>query len=1498
MEVEMDTMSVENSVASGAGKGKAKGGKAKAPLGPSNSANVMPTDGRSVEEIYQKMTQLEHILLRPDTYIGSTEHQQQPMWVLEDGRMVQRTISFVPGLYKIFDEILVNAADNKVRDASMDTLKVDILPESNTVRVMNNGAGIPVEVHKGEGVYVPELIFGHLLTSSNYDDQQKKITGGRNGYGAKLANIFSTEFTVETADGSREKRYKQVFTQNMTVKGNPKITKCKASDNWTAVEFKPDLAKFGMTELEEETVQLMKKRVYDLAGVLGKGVKVYLNGQRIACKSFQEYVELYLGPKDNGAPRIYEKANDRWEVCISVSDGSFQQVSFANSICTYKGGTHVVHVTDQIAGKLVELISKKNKNAGVKANHVKNHLWVFVNSHIENPAFDSQTKENLTLKPSCFGSKCALSDAFLKKVANCGIMENILSYAAFKQSKELKKNDGAKRQRLVGIPKLDDANDAGGRNSASCTLILTEGDSAKTLAVSGLSVVGRDKYGIFPLRGKLLNVRDASHTQIMNNAEINNIKQILGLQHGKVYNDTKGLRYGHIMIMTDQDQDGSHIKGLIMNFIHHFYPSLLKVPGFLVEFITPIIKASKGRDSRVFYTLPEYESWRESLTSARGWSIKYYKGLGTSTAKEAKEYFAALTDHKKEFVWEGDEDGDSLSMAFSKKRVEDRKTWLREYQPGTFLDQSGDTISYSEFVHKELILFSRADLFRSIPSMVDGLKPGQRKILYSCFKRNLKSDIKVAQLSGYVAEHSAYHHGETSLASTIVGLAQDYCGSNNINLLVPSGQFGTRLQGGKDSASPRYIFTRLAPLARHIFNAGDDKLLNYLDEEGQTIEPEWYMPILPMVLINGADGIGTGWSTSIPNYNPRDIVANLKRLMRREEQVAMLPWYNHFKGSIEEVTTKSGGRTFQVTGVFEQSEGGLDITELPVRKWTQDYKEYLEALIKPENKAETPFITDYKEYHTDTTVHFSVALSQDKLAEAVKAGIEKKFKLQSTISTGNMMLWDKNGVIRKFDTPEEILEEFYDLRLSYYDKRRASLIQCAEADLQRLTNKMRFILEVIDGKMVVNNRKKKDIEADLVARGYDALPSTKKKAVTVAADPEDGDEEADAAAAAALSYDYLLSMPIWSLTLERVEALKDDADAQTQEVERLKSTTAREMWEDDLDAFLEALADKEVEDAKVAKQQLAARKRAGGGKARGKARTGDEGSESDDDWAPSSKAASKAAPAKRAPAARKAPAPKPKAAAMAAAAPVPVPESAVSEPEATVVEEADAKSFGSLADRLAKMKVAKATAPQASKPAPARAPRAAASKARSKAVMLSDDSESDAEIEVDDSSSESEGEPEIMSPHPAKKKAAAKKQPAAAAAKRKPAPKKKVASDVPPTPQPTRSGAMDYELESPSPAVAQSLKVRRMRESPFHKGSGALATTPAPKSPPIETVDEEDEDEAAPSEAPVQPAGGRRPARRAAAAARKTYVVEDSDEEDSEVEIVESDESDYNGESD
>lgn len=358
----------------------------------------------------------------------------------------------------------------------------------------------------------------------------------------------------------------------------------------------------------------------------------------------------------------------------------------------------------------------------------------------------------------------------------------------------------------------------------------------------------------------------------------------------------KDLRYGSIMIMTDQDHDGSHIKGLLINFIHKFWPSLMKLEGFLVEFVTPIIKVFKNSKAIMsFFTIPEYEAWMNDQTNTKALKAKYYKGLGTSTSVEAKQYFSALAAHKIDFEYVDEEDMSVIDMAFNKKFADKRKEWLCTYDPVlTFVDHAQERLRYKDFVNKELILFSVADCLRSIPNLCDGLKPGQRKILFACFKRKLKAEIKVAQLSGYVAEHSAYHHGEMSLQQTIVTLAQNFVGSNNINLLMPIGQFGTRNMGGKEAASARYIFTSLSPITRHLFNEQDDNVLSFLEEEGQTIEPTFYLPIAPLSLINGAEGIGTGWSTFIPMFNPNEIVQNLKMMMRGKEPQRMKPWFKGF----------------------------------------------------------------------------------------------------------------------------------------------------------------------------------------------------------------------------------------------------------------------------------------------------------------------------------------------------------------------------------------------------------------------------------------------------------------------------------------------------------------------------------------------------------------------------------------------------------------------------
>ncbi|XP_028674298.2 LOW QUALITY PROTEIN: DNA topoisomerase 2-alpha [Erpetoichthys calabaricus] len=1146
-------------------------------------------DGKrlSVERIYQKKTQLEHILLRPDTYIGSVEPVTQQMWVFdEEAGLNNREVTFVPGLYKIFDEILVNAADNKQRDKNMNCIKINIDPENNTISVWNNGKGIPVVEHKVEKVFVPALIFGQLLTSSNYDDDEKKVTGGRNGYGAKLCNIFSTKFSVETACRESKKTFKQTWFENMARAGEPKIRPFEGED-YTCITFQPDLPKFKMQSLDKDIVALMSRRAHDIAGA-SKGVKVFLNGKKLPVNGFRSYVDLYVKDKvdELGAPLtiVHETVNERWDVCLTLSEKGFQQVSFVNSIATTKGGRHVDYVSDQIVNKLIEVVKKKNKaGVTVKPFQVKNHMWLFVNCLIENPTFDSQTKENMTLQSKSFGSNCSLSEKFIKAAVGSGIVESIMNWVKFKAQNQLnKKCSAVKHTKIKGVPKLDDANDAGGKHSGGCTLILTEGDSAKTLAVSGLGVVGRDRFGVFPLRGKLLNVREATHKQIMENAEINNIIKIVGLQYKKNYDDPeslKTLRYGKVMIMTDQDQDGSHIKGLLINFIHHNWPSLLR-HNFLEEFITPIIKASKQKQDLSFYSIPEFEEWKNNQENIKAWKIKYYKGLGTSTSKEAKEYFADMERHRIPFKYSGPEDDAAITLAFSKKKVDDRKEWLTNFMndrrqrrlhglPEDYLyGQATKHLTYNDFINKELILFSNSDNERSIPSIVDGVKPGQRKVLFTCFKRNDKREVKVAQLAGSVAEMSAYHHGEMSLMMTIINLAQNFVGSNNLNLLLPIGQFGTRLHGGKDAASPRYIFTMLSSLARLVFPAVDDNLLKYMYDDNQKVEPEWYIPIIPMVLINGAEGIGTGWACRLPNFDVKEVVNNVRRMLDGDEPLPMLPSFKNFKGTVLEL----GPNQYIISGeVSVLDSTTVEITELPAKTWTQIYKEQvLEPMLNGSEKT-PPLITDYKEYHTDTTVRFVVKMTEEKLAEAEAAGLHKVFKLQTSLTCNSMVLFDHMGCLRKYEVIQDILKEFFELRMKYYGLRKDWLLGVLGAESCKLSNQARFILEKIEGKLVIENKPKKELIQMLERMGYDSDPVKAWKKSQEKAEEEPEAEENAETVTSGPDYNYLLSMPMWYLTKEKKEELCKQRDVKEQELNTLKRKSATDLWKEDLAAFLEEL---------------------------------------------------------------------------------------------------------------------------------------------------------------------------------------------------------------------------------------------------------------------------------------------------------------------------------------
>lgn len=1114
---------------------------------------------------YQKLNQREHVLKVPWRYVGSVKPVTEPQHVFDDNsqRIVRRIITYVPGLYKIFDEILVNAADNAQRDPKGQTMiKVWINSETGEIKVWNNGQGIPVQIHPKHKVYVPELIFGFMNSGSNFSEETSKVTGGRHGEGAKLVIILSKRATVETSHAASGKRFEQTFTANMTERTKPRIRKALKND-YTCITFQPDFQRFGVKGLDADTLALFKKRVYDLAGCNSR-LRIYFNDTLIRVSNFKQYATLYYVKGEEPKPMPYHSVVDeaglrRWEVIVVPSSGvELEHVSFANSIHTSRGGRHVQHVLYGIIKHLHAKAKAKFKNLDVRPTHVRNRIRVFINALIDNPEFDSQTKETLQSLVKEFGSTFSPGDKFLEKVMRTGILDSIGLAARKKAQKALSKASGRKRSRLTGIAKLEDANHAGGRYAHTCTLILTEGDSAKALAMAGLHAVpnGKDKYGVFPLRGKLLNVRDASAAQLLKNAEIQAIIKILGMRIGHTHTDTKTLRYGHVMIMTDQDVDGFHIKALVLNFFEKLWPSLLQVPGFVTEFITPLVRCRRRNEVKDFYNQPSFERWYKVVskansdatgageqTAGRGkqWHIKYYKGLGTSDNQEAKEYFGALQQHKKTFVMPDQaKTAEYISLAFSKGRADDRKTWIQAYDPSdtraVSLTQS--TINLEDFIDHDLRQFSIADCDRSLPSVMDGLKTSQRKILYACLKRNLKSELKVAQLSGYVTEHSAYHHGEASVQQTITGMAQTFTFANNLNLLKPCGQYGTREMGGKDAASARYISTHLTPIVPTLFNPLDAGLLRYKTEDNMQVEPDYYLPVIPFVLVNGVGGIGTGFSATFPASNPSDVSANVRRALRDQSLQPMVPWYRGFRGRIVQDTKETF--RYHVHGVWERTKTGVIVRELPYRMWTTKYTQFLEkAMVNATNKGLN--IEDYRKLGgTRSENVIALAIDSKQLVDEPDDNtVSKLLNLHNSILTSNMNAFDAQGRIRRFDTACDIIRYYVPFRLKAYGDRKTLLLKALDDAMVRIRNVWRFLGEICKGTFQFARRTKAAMETELAQKKYAKLPA----------------------------YDYLLNKPFYSASEEKLKALEAQLKAKQAERDALATRTPTQLWLSDLDAF-------------------------------------------------------------------------------------------------------------------------------------------------------------------------------------------------------------------------------------------------------------------------------------------------------------------------------------------
>ena len=1619
---------------------------------------------------YQQLSDLEHVLARPNTYIGSTSRQRDSWFLYSHAtkRMVlEEDQEYVPALLKIFDEILVNAADNRQRDPNTNTLRVRVDVEKTLISVMNNGQAIPVVLHDTEDVYIPEFVLG-LRASSNFGDRSESTTGGLNGLGASLCVIFSLFFQVEVVDAVRKLHYVQHWTKNMKERHPPVIkpilpgTELDKRGSSTKMTFRPDLARLGNLKslAETSTLRMMERRVRDLGAVCNlfpggdKAKKqispfwVFWNDEMVSTDSFEEYAQLFpepvvfkvpskknaddgeesgdsdsdamsdeeggAGAKDddesggeeeeeiddnhmsdsgddvattapittkskkqsassaavhkrrlqlrkemearlrtkgkggkkktksagsgrgNSLPYLYLKLNSQWEVLIGMQsfsrggqDERTKSISYVNSIYTPLGGTHVDFIRKQVADYVVEYIKKKHKDVRIQRPMVLNHLFFVVNCLVTNSDFDNQTKNKLLKTLSKEEEVLAtLPPAFLEKlVKRTNLVGEITFFSKFMDDKNATaKLNGKKQRRLTGIKGLVDANDAGGKNSRFCTMILTEGASADQLVAGGICLLGPDRYGRFPMKGKGLNVDQLARSVVLHNKEIGHIIKIIGLKFDKVYTseNISELRYGQVMIMTDQDSvssnspltlrddssglvfveciedlvkewhtdihgrhygempsphsvwteagwtrisrvmrhwvtkplfrvttingssidvssdhsllladgetvapadcqtsttelltslppssdlcnlhfdvekafrwgqnhrrvrcdgelgplilnaspaaklafldgygwsplqldihcesakaaqtwvlfftsmlegqddkrpvverladdtfvvhplvrvssstapvglvhsveqlkekeeeepssrkvgrwmydletsnhhfqagvgslvvhntDGSHIKGLLMKFFTRFWPSLLSIPNhpFLWEFITPLLIASrslrsaaafratsagnvalpsvaipvhatptmavqrprtavamppstvttpwltvqtKNQERVLFYSKNDYDRWLETPHGkSAGWGKKpkYYKGLGTSTTQEMIIYCKNLQRHKHFFTPLTDNDETMIDTAFGKSpdNLQSRKRWLKRSTYDVFegVDFSRPCMSYADFMNCAVRQFAYDATLRAIPCAIDALKPGQRKILYVCFLRNLvHKEIKVAQLSGSVAERSGYHHNEKSIETTSVKMAHTHVGSNNINTLQPIGQFGTRINGGK-AAAGRYLFTLLEPIARLIYRPEDDKILHYLIDDGMQVEPQYYVPILPMVLVNGTKGLGVGWSTSIPNFNPRDLIVRLYHLLAEEDegttgqqelnldtstaadltnpidvaevaaQVAhesepsvpaheyegdlstiavapaadlpvdmssdvlpleplakhpraqglidqlgsLAPWYRGFTGT----WTRLGPQNFLQTGIIEQTSPiTFRITDLPAGVWTDKQKVLLEKMLIKEK------IEEFKEYHTDTKVRFDIEMLPEQVEKVVQSGKTwtQFFGLEKKVSLRNMVLFDKDGRLRKFDTPEDILYYVYQERLRLYQVRKEFMIKTLESEIRILKNRVRYIRAVRADDIKLKGSTASVIEA-LVKGKYTLQKDLKQNEFVIGAQDEEEEDDSD-----------------------------------------------------------------------------------------------------------------------------------------------------------------------------------------------------------------------------------------------------------------------------------------------------------------------------------------------------------------------------------------------------
>lgn len=1117
---------------------------------------------------YTNLLQHEQILLRPDQHIGTAKIGDHKIYMIDNvdnpTKLLKSIAKYSPGLVKCFDEILNNAADHKIKYPKLvNTIEVSFDKTDYSITIKNDGPGITsekMECNTKSGralVYTPQAIFTEFNTSSSYtENDDERITGGLNGFGAKLVFLFAILAYIETVHkkGRTCTKYTQKFEHNLSKIHEPTIEKY-SGEQYTLVKFILDFERLGMNPVEhyEELNRIFYTRTLLTSDYLGIPIKYNNTVINPRYGLITEYIANGLIDKTEDLQNsmfnkvITGKSNKgnqyKWDVSIILADKliGFQSLSVVNGL-TVLSGSHINHIKSMLVEtfkpKIQSLLSKTDKRV-ITQNSILDHFAIYIKAQIPNPGWQGQTKEKLNIDSKLINiSNYKLGPKLLNEIWGL-FSEYILLDLHLKSNQKAK---GTKKRILD--KKYKHAAYAGTSKRGDCSLVLAEGDSAKTAVKSGVGKIpnGRNYYGIYDLGGVIINSRKQTKNitggNIFRNKKLDDSKKIqmiiniIGLDYNKKYNsiaEIKQLNYGkRLIIATDQDTDGvGNIFSLVLNLIEQFWPNLIKF-GYVCRLSTPVVIArltssravpsifGKNNEDEYFYMEEDFEHWlsrREEMCltnnlditkSKAGYTIQYFKGLGRLEKDDIEFIFERL----EEFI---------VVMKYTPKEREIFDIYYGTDTNGrkvelstTTLAKSGKTLSGGSMSCSEhLRTFSKMYFFdkieRNLLNPIDGFNSARRKAVATLQTTTSDKLKKIFVMGGDVTSKMHYHHGDVSINGCLSGMAQCFRGKHVIPLLIGKGQFGS-LEEGDDIASARYVEGKPnKTIIDLMFPRIDNAFLNYMYDEGEQSEPEYYIPIIPLSLLQNYSSPGAGWKLESYARDYKQVFNNIRRKLDNNDIMKMElydPWKDSKvfmedvkrscskKVQIEDIYERSYVRTLTFTfnddveefsaGYYEYDDkkGIIEITALPIGSWSQKFTfKYIE------NK----FVKDIKDHTTDFMYKIEVTLTDEGNAyfkncsdhEGLFDKIETYFKIAKSLKPC-LNYYYKKGV-QSFKTYEEVFEFWYKERYNTYKLRVERLIIILKIKILMEENAIRYI----------KNYRNMDLVQVTAQRAYEVLDTNR-----------------------------------------------------------------------------------------------------------------------------------------------------------------------------------------------------------------------------------------------------------------------------------------------------------------------------------------------------------------------------------------------------------------------